>query len=129
MALAMLRPFSVAFALALLLLASPSARAQAPYVGRWAGDLNWCRNIRASGTDEMPIAIWPRTIETFASTCLVQSAVRATHAMWRLRTICRDEGQSEDEPRTVVTFLLRVDGNRLYLRDNTGVRNLTRCPD
>jgi hypothetical protein len=123
----MLRPPS--FALTLLLIASsPPAYGQAPYVGRWAEDPAWCRNTRANGTDEMPITIWPRTIETFASICLVQSAVRTTRVMWRLRTSCRDEGQSEHEPRTLVTFLLRLDGNRLYLRDNTGVRNLTRCP-
>ena len=56
------------------------------------------------------------------------SAVRTSRAGWRLRTSCRDEGQTEHEPRTPVTFVLRVDRNRLALRDDTGVRNLTRCP-
>jgi hypothetical protein len=56
------------------------------------------------------------------------SVVRTSRATWRLRTSCRDEGQTEHEPRTPVTFELRVDGNQLILRDDTGARTLTRCP-
>ena len=67
-------------------------------------------------------------VETFASYCRVLSAVRTSRAAWRLRTSCRDEGQAEWEPRTPVTFVLRVNGNSLSLRDDTGVQNLTRCP-
>ena len=37
----------------------------------------------------------------------------------------RDEGE---EKRTPNTFVLRVDGERLYLRDGAGIRNFARCP-
>jgi len=113
----------------LLLAASPHALADAPYEGRWTEDPAWCRNTRASGTDELPMTITRRSIETFASFCRVLSAVRTRRAVWRLRTSCRDEGQTEQEPRTPVTFVVRVDGNRLYLRNDIGVQNLTRCPN
>jgi hypothetical protein len=125
----MTRSLRLLVLLTLVLLATPlSALAAEPYEGRWAEDLAWCRNTRASGTDEMPITITRRSVETFASFCRVLSAIRTARAMWRLRTSCRDEGQTEKEPRTPVTFLMRVDGNSLYLRDNTGVQNFTRCP-
>jgi hypothetical protein len=112
----------------LLLLATTPYALAAGYEGRWAEDPTWCRNTRASGTDELPITISRRLVETFASYCRVLSAVRTSRAAWRLRTSCRDEGQAEWEPRTPVTFVLRVSGNGLYLRDDTGVQTLTRCP-
>jgi len=37
----------------------------------------------------------------------------------------RDEGE---EKRTPNTFVLRVDGERPYLRDGAGIRNFARCP-
>ena len=55
----------------LLLAAAPAALAQEPYEGRWTEDIAWCRNTRASGTDELPITITQRSIETFASFCRV----------------------------------------------------------
>ena len=112
----------------LLLTAPPPVLAQAPYEGRWTEDIAWCRNTRASGTDELPITITQRSIETFASFCRVLSAARVG-AAWHLRTSCRDEGQTETEPRTAIIFVLRVDGDRLTLRDDVGEQNLTRCPD
>jgi hypothetical protein len=116
--------------LALALLAPvPQALAAAqPYEGRWAEDPAWCSNTRKSGSDELPITIGRRSIETFASFCRVLSVVRTSRMVWRLRASCRDEGQTEQEPRTAVTFVLRVDGNRLYLHDDTGVQTFTRCP-
>jgi hypothetical protein len=114
---------------ALALSPTSSALAAEPYEGRWAEDIAWCRNTRASGTDNVPITITRRAIETFASSCRVRSTIRKG-TDWHLRTSCRDEGQSENEPRTDVTFVLRIDGDRLYLRDSddTGVQTLTRCP-
>ena len=114
--------------LTLLLLATPPRALAAEPYGRWAEDPAWCRNTRASGTDELPITITRRLIETFASYCRVLSSARTSRAVWRLRTSCRDEGQTEQEPRTPITFVLRVDGNRLYLRNDIDVQNLTRCP-
>ncbi len=111
-----------------LLLASISlAHAASPYEGRWSESPAWCRNTRASGTDEQPITITRRMIETFASSCRVLSA-RRRGAVWRLDTSCRDEGQTESEPRTRNPVVLRVDGNRLSMHDSTGVQNFTRCP-
>jgi len=125
-------PFAILLVLVLVLVLvlapAPDARAAQPYEGRWAEDAAWCRNTRKSGTDEMPVTITRRSIETFAAMCRVLSAVRTSRAVWRLRTSCRDEGQTEDESRARINFVLRVDGNRLYLRDDTGVSNLTRCP-
>jgi hypothetical protein len=120
-----LRPFAL-FTL-LLIATTPHARA-AGYEGRWAEDPAWCRNTRASGSDELPVTISRRLVETYASYCRVLSAVRTSRAAWRVRTSCRDKGQAEWEPRTPVTFVLRVNGNSLQLRDDAGVQNLTRCP-
>lgn len=101
-----------------------SASAAEPYEGRWAENLEWCKN---TGTDEAPITITRRSIETFASSCRVVS-IGGKAPLWRIRTSCRDEGQSEKEKRTPNTFSLRVDGDRLALRDASGVQNFMRCP-
>ena len=120
--------FARALLLACLLLSSLSgAHAASPYEGRWTENPAWCRNTRASGTDELPITITRRSIETFASSCRVLSSARKG-AAWVLRTSCRDEGQTGTEPRIPDTVTLRVNGNRLSLRDMNGAPNLTRCP-
>lgn len=93
------------------------------YLGRWAEQPEWCSN---TGTDEAPITITRRSIETFASSCRVVS-VGGKAPLWRIRTLCRDEGQNRKEKRTPVTFSLRVDGDRLAMRDNIGVQNFVRC--
>ena len=111
-------------ALALLFAATIPALAASPYEGRWAEDLAWCGK---SGTDETPIVITRRAVEQFASRCAVQS-VRRQQATWTMQTLCRDEGQDTREKPAPVTFVLRVDGDRLYLRDDTGIRNFLRCP-
>ena len=118
--------FLATLALLLTAFASPALAAE-PYEGRWADDPAWCKNTRQSNTDELPIVISRKSIETFASFCRVLSTTRKGAAWW-LHTSCRDEGQTETEPRAQITFVLRVDGNRLYLRDDTGVQNLHRCP-
>src|SRR5262245_46848453 len=100
------------------------AHAAEPYLGRWAENPAWCAHKR--GTAGLPNRITRRSIETFASSCRVLS-VKRDGAVWRIRTICRDEGQADHEPRTRVTLVLRVDGDLLYLRDANGVQNLTRC--
>ena len=120
--------FARALLLACLLLSSLSgAHAASPYEGRWTENPAWCRNTRASGTDELPITITRRSIETFASSCRVLSSARKG-AAWVLRTSCRDEGQTGTEPRIPDTVTLRVNGNRLSLRDMNGAQNFTRCP-
>ena len=111
-----------AVALALLLAAPVAALAASPYEGRWAEDPAWCAR---TGTDEAPIVITRRAIEQFASHCTVQS-VRRKGAAWWLQTLCRDEG--DDSKRTPNTFVLRVDGDALAMRDARGIRNFTRCP-
>jgi hypothetical protein len=115
-----------AIALALLLAAPAGALAAPPYEGRWAEDPAWCGRTRASGGDEIPIVITRRAVEQFASMCTVQSA-RRRGATWTLHTLCRDEGEDEKAKRTPNTFVLRVDGAQLYMRDNTGIRNFLRC--
>ena len=100
------------------------AIAAAPYEGRWTEDPAWCSHT--GDNDEMPVTITPRSIETFASSCRIISATRKG-AMWRIRTRCRDEGQSPDEPRQRETFWLRVDGSKLSMRGSTGIVNRTRC--
>ena len=115
-----------ALALAVLLAAPAVALAASPYEGRWAEDAAWCGRTRASGGDEIPIVITRRGIEQFASFCMVQS-VRRRGSTWTLHTLCRDEGEDEKASRTPITFVLRVDGEQLYMRDNTGVRNFQRC--
>jgi hypothetical protein len=114
-------------ALALLLVTPTAALSANAYEGRWAEDPAWCGRTRASGGDEIPIVITRRAIEQFASVCAVQS-VRRQGATWTLRTLCRDEGEDEKAKRTPNTFVLRVDGAQLSMRDNTGVRNFLRCP-
>lgn len=107
---------------------SALAQQSAPYLGRWSEEPAWCANT--GHTDEKPIVITASAIETFASYCRVLSVTRqgaARSATWRIRTSCRDEGQMENEPRTRVTFVLRVDGDKLAMRDSTGVQNYTRC--
>jgi hypothetical protein len=115
-------PFASPFALAFFLAISP-AHAASPYEGRWAEDPAWCTR---KGTDEMPIVITRRAIEQFASRCTVQS-VRRKGAAWWLQTLCRDEGD-DSAKRTPNTFVLRVDGDELAMRDFGGIRNFTRCP-
>jgi hypothetical protein len=110
--------------IALLLAVLPAAQAAEPYEGRWAEKAEWCSK---TGTDEAPITITRRSIETFASSCRVVS-IQGKHPLWRIRTLCRDEGQDEKEKRTPVTFSLRVDGDRLAMRDDSGLQNYTRCP-
>jgi hypothetical protein len=90
-------PFARALLLAGLLLACLcGAHAASPYERRWTENPAWCRNTRASGTDELPITITRRSIETFASSCRVLSSARKGVA-WVLRTSCRDEGQTETD--------------------------------
>jgi hypothetical protein len=111
----------------LVLLVGLPANAAAPYEGRWAEDAAWCARTRQNGTDEIPITITARAIEQFASICMIQS-VRKPRGGWWLYTLCRDEGQDQKEKPTPVIFVVRVDGERLYLRDTTGIRNFLRCP-
>jgi len=115
------------FALALLLGSVAAGHAAAAYEGRWGDTPASCRNTRASNTDDLPIVITRRLIETFAASCRVVSVTRQG-AAWRLRTSCRDEGQTETEPRTMNTVVLRVSGNRLSMRDMNGLQTLIRCP-
>jgi hypothetical protein len=123
--------FTLALLLMCLLLGLPVSHAASAYEGRWAENPATCRNTRAGNTDDLPIVITRRLIETFAASCRVlsvrrQSAARGT--AWRLRTSCRDEGQTETEPRTLDTVVLRVSGNRLSMRDMNGSHSLVRCP-
>jgi hypothetical protein len=113
-----------ALCLLAVLVASP-AFAGSPYEGRWAEDAAWCSRTRASGGDEIPIVITRRAVEQFASLCAVQS-VRRRSGIWTLQTLCRDEGEDQAR-RTPNTFVLRVDGDQLSMRDTAGVRNFTRC--
>jgi hypothetical protein len=112
-------------ALAALLPAPASAIAAEPYEGRWTQDPVWCGNTRRNG-DEIPITITRQSVEQFASFCRVQ-AVRRSGAAWRLDTLCRDEGEDANQ-RIPNRFELRVDGDKLVMRDIAGVRNFTRCP-
>jgi hypothetical protein len=115
------------FALVLLLASCPVAHAAPAYEGRWGDTPASCRNTRSSNTDDLPIVITRRSIETFAASCRVLS-VKRQGAVWQLRTSCRDEGQTETEPRTLNTVVLRVSGNRLSMRDMNGSQTLIRCP-
>jgi hypothetical protein len=118
-------------ALALLLGSIAVSQAAEAYEGRWGDTAASCRNTRASNTDDLPIVITRRLIETFAASCRVLSVKRQgtqPGAVWRLRTSCRDEGQTETEPRTMNTVVLRVTGNRLSMRDMNGLQTLIRCP-
>jgi hypothetical protein len=115
------------FALALLLASLPTGHAAPAYEGRWGDTLASCRNTRAGNTDHLPIVITRRSIETFAASCRVLS-VKRQGTGWRLRTNCRDEGQTETEPRTLDTVVLRVSGNTLSMRDMNGSQTLMRCP-
>jgi hypothetical protein len=121
-------PLALALVLAdLLVVCLHEARAASPYEGRWTENPAWCRNTRSTGTDELPIVITQRSIETFASFCRVLSVTRKG-SVWRLRTSCRDEGQTETEPRIPNTVTLRLNGNRLSLHDINGPQSFTRCP-
>jgi hypothetical protein len=108
-----------------LLATLSGALAAPPYEGRWTENPAWCRNT--SGTDELPITITRRSIDTFASSCRVLSVKRVA-AEWRIRTSCRDEGQDATEPRVKNTFVLRLAGDRMTMRDMNGMVTLTRCP-
>jgi hypothetical protein len=109
-----------------LALAVSAALAQpAPYLGRWTENPAWCANTDRN-SDDMPITITARAIETCASHCRVLS-VKRERVVWRIRTSCRDEGQMENEPRTRATYTLRLIGDKLTMRDNTGVQNFVRC--
>ena len=68
-----------------------------------------------------------RAIETFASYCRVLSVKREKKATWRVRTSCRGEGEMENEPRTRVTYTLRLNGDKLTMREGTTVWNFVRC--
>ena len=116
----------LAAALIFLAAAAPAIAAE-PYEGRWAEDPAWCGNSRAAGSDRMPMTITRKSVETFASRCVVMS-VRRVGALWRLQTNCRDEGHDLTEPPVPNTFILRVDGDQLFLRDDRGIQNLIRCP-
>jgi hypothetical protein len=115
-----------AASLALLLAVPLPALAASPYEGRWAEQAAWCSRTRADG-DESPIRITARAVEQFASSCAVQS-VRRKAGTWTLQTLCRDEGEDANAKRTPNSFVLRVDGDQLYMRDIAGIRNFTRCP-
>lgn len=120
------RPCARGAACLALLLALPLPALAAPsYEGRWAEESAWCAHTRANG-DEIPIVITRRAVEQFASHCAVQS-VKHRRAIWTLRTLCRDEGEDANAKRTPNTFVLRVDGDQLYMRDIAGIRNFTRC--
>lgn len=115
-------------AAALFVVLTIQTQAQVPGIahGRWSEDMAWCANTAQDGTDEMPITITKSEIETFASSCRVLSATRQGN-IWRLKTACRDEGQSESEPRTPATFEMRITGQRMALRDRIDQRSLTKC--
>jgi hypothetical protein len=119
-------PFALALLLFDLLLGIAVSHAAPAYEGRWGDTPASCRNTRASNTDDLPIVITRRSIETFAASCRVLS-VKRQGAVWRLRTSCRDEGQTETEPRTINTVVLRVSGSRLSMRDMNGSQTLIRC--
>jgi hypothetical protein len=102
------------------------ASAAEPYEGLWAEKLEWCKNTNHD-TDEAPITITRRSIETFASSCRVIT-IQGKAPLWRIRTSCRGEGESEKEKRTPMTFSLRVDGNKLAMREGSGLQSYLRCP-
>ncbi len=126
---AMTPPLALALvALDLIVSACPSAAQDAPYAGRWAENPAWCRNNIYSGTDEMPVTITPGSIEFFAATCRILGVTATGRGVFRMRASCRDEGQTEHEPRERRTYTLRVAGDRLTLDDGISTGALMRCP-
>jgi len=121
--------FLPAIAVAVLLALPRPAQANTPFSGRWAEDPAWCHKARKDGIDALPITFTRRSIETFATFCQVLAAVRTARTVWRLRASCRGEAQSELAPRTRVTVVLRLSGDRLSLHKGAGERTLVRCPD
>jgi hypothetical protein len=104
------------------------ALAAYPFEGYWAAEPRICVDTPDRETDNIPIHISRRSVETFASSCRIRS-IRRSRGAWRLRTICRDEGQDGTEPRTAVTFILRMTGDRLMLRSGSEpAESLVRCP-
>jgi hypothetical protein len=91
---------------------SPVLAQSAPYLGRWAEKPETCSNPTDHSTDDIPITITRRSIETFASSCRILGIDQRGEEV-RIRTSCRDEGEMENEPRTPITFTLRLKGNRM----------------
>ena len=100
----------------------PLTTQPAPYKGSWAENPAWCGRTRSEG-DEIPTIITRHAIEQFASLCIIRS-VKRRKAGWRLETLRRDEG---DEKEILNTFILSIKGGKLYMRDASGLRSLTRC--
>jgi hypothetical protein len=107
------------------LLSMSGAHAAEPYEGRWSEEAAWCKTPRG---DEAPTTITAKSIDQFASSCRILSVARKG-TEWRIRTSCRDEGQSEKEPRIPNTFTLRLDGDKLSMHDTASAStfNFTRC--
>lgn len=105
----------------------PALAAQ-PFEGRWSENPAWCSPGHQGTIDEQPIVITAKRIDLYVSSCRVDRITKAG-AGFRLRTMCREEGEERENPAHPSTFTLTLKGDRMRITDEGSTTwEVVRCP-
>ena len=96
------------------------AAADAPFAGTWATDIQQCGNDQ--GAENPPLVLTMTTYDQGEAHCTL-SEVKEDGGAWKADAKCSVEGDEQEG-----TFTFVVDGDKLTIRDDSGERSLSRCP-
>jgi len=98
----------------------PAPAGDPAYVGTWASDLGQCKVGQEK--QEAPLVFSKDGYDQYETHCKFKSA-EPSDKDWKVSAACTVEGT--DQP---YDFTLTVSGDTLTLTDDTGARDLLRCP-
>ena len=112
---------SLAFLIASLALCPLAATAaDVPFAGTWANDVHQCGNDQSS--ENPPLVLTETAYDQGEAHCAL-SSVNEDAGAWQAKAKCSVEGDEQEG-----TFTFVVDGDKLTIRDDSGERSLSRCP-
>lgn len=108
------------FAALAALVFAHDAHAAAGFVGTWATDLAQCKI--GQDRQEAPLVLSERGYDQHESHCTFKS-VEGGDGEWKVKSDCTIEGNAEP-----YDFTLTVSGDTLTVTDESGSRDLLKCP-
>lgn len=107
-------------AVAITLLGVSAARADTSYVGTWATDIAQCKV--GQERQEAPLVLSKGGYDQHETHCTFKS-IDGADGEWKVKSDCTVEGAAEP-----YDFTLTVSGDTLTITDETGARDLLKCP-
>ncbi len=111
---------AVLAALGLALASAPALAEDPAYVGTWASDLAQCKNPQE--TQDAPMVVAKDRYDQHEVHCAFTS-IEGAAPDWKVKADCTVEGSSEP-----LEFTLTASGDTLTVTDDTGGRDLQKCP-